>query len=260
MSNTAGRVLRATTTAIALAAAMAACQTGTTDEPSAGAPTTTTTTTGESTAPATSAAPVAPKTQRPADPPRSSGPDPCDGIHRSSSYGPARMGSHTTDEIYLVRVERRACSDLVVFRVNGTAPFGAYVEYVGRARAARSGDPIELRGGVALEIVVLAPDFSRAGSGHQPGRTPWRVGQEVASVPSGWSALREVAYAGPNDGSETVFAIGVRERLPFGVTWQARDGYSEVTLEIAHRKSDRNYGCACGRGDSNPYVLSDTRT
>lgn len=258
MSNTTARVLRATATALALAAALAACQNRPPEEPSAGAPTTA----SEPTAPATSdaPAPVAPKTQKPADPPRSAGPDPCDGIHRSSGYGPTRMGAHTTDELYLVRVERRPCVDLVVFRVNGTAGFGAHAEYVEAARAARSGDPIEVRGGAVLEIVVFAPDFAHAGSGHQPGRTPWRVGQEVASVPSGWSALREVAYAGPNDGSETVFAIGVRERLPFTLTWRAGDGYSEVSLEIAHRKPTKSYSCACGRGDSNPYVLSDTRT
>jgi hypothetical protein len=258
MSNTAGRVLRATTTAIALAAVLAACQTGSNEEPSAGAPTTA----GESTPPATSEAPapVAPKSQRPADPPKSAGPDPCDGIHRSSGYGPTQMGPHTTDELYLVRVARRPCTDLVVFRVNGTAGFGAHAGYVKDARAARSGDPIEVRGGAVLEIVVFAPDFGHAGSGHQPGRTPWRIGQEVAGVPSGWSALREVAYAGPNDGSETVFAIGVRERLPFTLTWRAGDGYSEVSLEVAHRKPDKQANCACGRGDSNPYVLSDTRT
>lgn len=259
MSTNAARVLRATTTAIALAAALAACQSKTGESPSAEPPLTSPPTTS---APATSQAPapLAPKTQRPADPPRSSGPDPCDGIHRSSGYGPTQMGPHTTAELYLVRVDRRACSDLVVFRVNGTPAFGGHVEYVEAARAARSGEPVEVRGGAVLEIVVFAPDFAHAGSGHQPGRTPWRVGQEVASVPNGWSALREVAYAGPNDGSETVFAIGVRERLPFTLTWEAGDGYSEVSLEIAHRKSDRKYGCACGRGDSNPYVLSDTRT
>jgi len=75
MSNTAGRVLRATTTAIALAVALAACQQPDTDaapvadEPSVEA----------TTPPASSEAPVpvAPKTQRPGDPPRSAGPDPC---------------------------------------------------------------------------------------------------------------------------------------------------------------------------------------
>jgi hypothetical protein len=259
MSNTAGRVLRATTTALALAAAITACNATPTDTPPAASadPSAAATT---APAPSETPAPVAPKTQRPADRPGSAGPDPCDGIHRSSGTGPTQMGPHTTDELYLVRVERRACSDLVVFRVNGTAGFGAHAAYVNAARAARSGDPIEVRGGAVLEIVVFAPDFAHAGSGHQPGRTPWRVGQEVALVPSGWSALREVAYAGPNDGSETVFAIGVRERLPFTLTWRAGDGYSEVSLEIAHRKPDKKYTCACGRGDSNPYVLSDTRT
>lgn len=257
MTNTATRVLRASTTAIALAAALAACQSRT---PSAEAPPSETSPTVTSPPSATSAPPPttrsAPKVQR-TEPTR---PDPCDGIGRSSGYGPTQMGPHTTDEIYLVRVDRGPCVDRVTFRVNGTAGFGGHVEYVARAQEARSGDPIEMRGGAILEIVVFAPDFGHAGGGHQPGRTPWRAGQEVATVPSGWSALREVAYAGPNDGSETVFAIGVRERLPFTLTWRAGDGYSEVSLEIAHRKPARKANCACGRGDSNPYVLSDTRT
>lgn len=260
MTNTAGRVLRATTTAIALAAALAACQNRAAESPSAEAPTTAAESAPTTAPPATTGAPAAPKTQWPADPPRSSGPDPCDGIHRSSGYGPTQMGPHTTDEVYLVRVTRRPCTDLVVFRVNGTAGFGAHGEYVKAAQAAGSGDPLEVRGGGVLEIVVFAPNFARGDSGHQPGRTPWRVGQEVAGVPSGWSALREVAYAGDNDGSETVFVIGVRERLPFTLTWRAGDGYSEVSVEIAHRKPAKKPNCACGRGDSNPYVLSDTRT
>jgi hypothetical protein len=258
MANTTTRVLRATTITIALTAALAACQAGTADTPpdaAASTPAATPPPPSETPAPPPTTR-SAPKVQRTAP----TGPDPCDQIHRSSGYGPTQMGPHTTDELYLVRVDRGPCVDRVVFRVNGTAGFGGHAEYVARAREARSGDPIEVRGGAVLEIVVFAPDFARAGSGHQPGRQSWRPGQEVAQVPSGWSALREVAFAGVNDGSETVFAIGVRERLPFTLVWQAGDGYAEVSLEIAHRKPTRKYGCACGRGDSNPYVLSDTRT
>ncbi|MEJ3743009.1 hypothetical protein WEI85_06965 [Actinomycetes bacterium KLBMP 9797] len=247
MSNTATRVLHATI-AIALAAGLAACQAGTakappvaTEPPPAAEPT-------PAAAPAPSGATPTPtsgagsKTRRP----RTAGPDPCDEVHRSTGDGPTQMGPHTIDELYLVRASRGRCVDQVIFRVNGTAGFGAHAGYVARAQAARSGDPIEVRGGAVLEIVVFAPDFAHVGSGHQPGRDPWRIGQEVARVPSGWSALREVAYAGPNDGSETVFVIGVRERLPFTLTWRAGDGYSEVSLDIAHRRPTRTYNCACG--------------
>jgi hypothetical protein len=234
MPHTAGRVLRATTTAVVFAAALAACAT---EAPSTAGGSAPATTPPATTRPATTQtpAPVAPKTQRPADPPGSARPDPCAGLARGGGSGPTRMEPHTTDELYLVRVERTACADRAVFRVNGTARFGGHVEYVASARAARSGDPIEVRGGAVLEIVIFAPDFAHAGSGHQPGRAPWRVGQEVVQVPSGWSALREVAYAGPNDGSETVFVIGVRERLPFTLAWRAGDGFSELSLEVAHR-------------------------
>lgn len=246
MSNTAARVLRVTTVAITLTAALAACRATAADAPPADTPS------AEAPQPAavetTPGAPspsAKPTTRRPAAKPRTTGPDPCADLHRSTSFGPAQMGPHTTDELYLVRVERHACADHVIFRVNGTAGFGAHAEYVPQARAARSGEPVEVRGGAVLEIVVFAPDFAHAGSGHQPGREPWRVGQEVARVPGGWPALREVAYAGANDGSETVFAIGVQERLPFTLTWRGGDGYSEVSLDIAHRKPDRTYNCTC---------------
>jgi hypothetical protein len=256
MSSTATRVLRAATIAIILVIALAACRaaavdappTGTlpTDTPSAEAPS------AEAPRPAAvKTTPGAPSpsaksaTRRPAAKPRTTGPDPCADLHRSISSGPVQMGPHTTDELYLVRVERHACADQVIFRVNGTAGFGAHAEYVPQARAARSGQPVDLRGGAALQIVVFAPDFAHPGSGHQPGRKPWRVGQEVARVPGGWPALHEVAYAGANDGSETVFVIGVRRTLPFTLTWRGGDGYSEVILEIAHRKPDRTSNCTC---------------
>ena len=57
----------------------------------------------------------------------------------------------------------RGSRDLLV---NGTAGFGPHAEYVSQARAARSGEPVEVRGGAVLEIVVFTPDFAHAGSGH----------------------------------------------------------------------------------------------
>ncbi|GAA4469859.1 AMIN-like domain-containing (lipo)protein [Phytohabitans houttuyneae] len=233
MPHTAARVLRAATAAILLAAALPACGTDTPTSVGGSAPATT----PPATTPPATQTPrvVAPKTQRPADPPGSARPDPCDGVARAGSFGPTRQEPHTVDALYLVRVERKACTDVVVFRVNGTARFGGHAEYVASARAAGSGDPIELRGDAVLEIVIFAPDFANAGGGHQPGREPWRVGQEVAQVPSGTSALREVAYAGPNDGSETVFVIGLRERLPFTIAWRSGDGFSELSVSVAHR-------------------------
>ncbi|WP_173156330.1 AMIN-like domain-containing (lipo)protein [Phytohabitans suffuscus] len=235
MSSTAGRVLRATAAAIGFVVALAACENGATGGGTAESPPAATPTAAGSSAPAPDRTPavVAPKDQRQTDP---TGPNPCDGVARRGGTGPMQLEPHATGELYLVRVERTACADLVVFQVDGTARFGGHAEYVARARAARSGDPIEVRGGAVLEVVVFAPDFAHAGSGHQPGRVPWWVGDEVASVPGGWSALREVAYAGPNDGSETVFAVGVRQRLPFTLAWRAGDGFSELSVEVAHRE------------------------
>jgi hypothetical protein len=244
MSSTATRVLRVATIGITLAVALAACR-------AADAPPADTASVEASRPVAVKATPGAPSpsaeptTRRPASTPRTSGPDPCADLDRSTSSGPVQMGPHTTDELYLVRVQRQRCADHVIFRVNGAAGFGAHAEYVAQARAARSGEPVDVRGGAVLQIVVFAPDFAHPGSGHQPGREPWRVGQDVARVPAGWPALREVAYAGAHDGSETVFAIGVRETLPFTLTWRGGDGYSEVSLEIAHRRPDRTYGCTC---------------
>lgn len=235
MPHTAGRVLRATTTAVVLAATLAGCASEAPTEPAGAAPTTASP--AASSPPPATATPnvVAPKTQRPADPPRSAQPQPCDGVTRSGGTGPKRLEPHTTGLLLAVRAERKTCTDAVAFRVGGTARFGAYVQYVAKARAARSGDPIELRGGAVLEVVVLAPDYDHAAGRVPPGRAQWRIGEEVARVPSGAPALREVAYAGPNDGSETVFVLGVRERLPFTVAWRAGDGFSELTVEVAHQ-------------------------
>lgn len=197
--------------------------------------------------PATTAAPGAETTPGPTATPATAAPRPAHtaaperpAVNRNCSVeragtGPKDTSGHVDAELYLVRVERDRCADRVVFRLNGPARAGGHAEYVTAARGAQSGDPIQLAGSAVLEIVVYAPDFSRAGSGHQPGRTPWTIGQAVADVPSGWPTLREVKYAGPNDGSETVFAVGVGERRPFRIVQRPGTSYSQLVVEIAHR-------------------------
>lgn len=176
-------------------------------------------------------APGAPPS-RPAGPARSTRPD-CSDIE-GSGVGPKDLPEHVATELYPVTVARHECSDWVKFRVNGTVDVGAQAEYVRTAQAARSGEPIAMAGGAILQVVVYAPDFAHANPGHQPGRTPWRIGAHVATVPGGWPSLRQVMYAGVNDGSEAVFAVRVRERLPFTIFRSARPDYTEVVIEIAH--------------------------
>jgi len=149
---------------------------------------------------------------------------------------PRSLPGHSTAELYLVVVEQDGCADRAVFRVNGAGRFGGHARYVDVVRAGRSGDLVPVSGAAAIEIVVNTPAFGHAGSasGHQPGRTPWRVGQEVVQVPAGWPSLRQVRYAGANDFSESVIAVGVQERRAFSMFWRAGDGYSELVIEIAH--------------------------
>ncbi|GAA4682539.1 AMIN-like domain-containing (lipo)protein [Phytohabitans rumicis] len=224
MPNATARILPAVV-AMSFAAGMSACQ----SSPEPATPVAPATSAGTTGTPVTETpAGVAPKVQATVQEPKPTFTCPDRG-----GTEPVDLPEHATAELYLVTVARRVCDDRVVFRVNGEVKVGGHAQYVPRVRDL-SGALVAVRGDAVIEVVVYAPDFGQANSGHQPGRTPWRIGQEVARVPDGWPALREVAYAGPNDGSETVFAVGVSERLPFTLSWRAGDGYSELTLEIAH--------------------------
>lgn len=140
--------------------------------------------------------------------------------------------SYTGAELYGVRSGRHECYDRVVFDVNGSDPVGYHVRYVESVHADGSGEPVPVAGDAALEVIVHAPDFASASSGHQPWRDPWKVGETLLD-PSGWKALEAVKFAGSFEG-QTTFAVGVDARVPFRVQTLPDDAVTHVVLDIAH--------------------------
>ena len=139
---------------------------------------------------------------------------------------------YTGAELYGVRSGRHDCYDRVVFDVNGADTVGYHVRYVESVHADGSGEPVPVAGDAALEVIVHAPDFASASSGHQPWRDPWKVGETLLD-PHGWKALEAVKFAGSFEG-QTTFAVGVDARIPFRVHTLPDDAVTHVVLDIAH--------------------------
>jgi hypothetical protein len=133
-----------------------------------------------------------------------------------------------------IRAGRHACFDRLVFDVGGQdTTFGSYdVRYVPGVEAEGSGDPVPVRGGAVLQVVVKAPAYDEHGVTYRP--TDLR---EVVDV-GGWSTFRQVAWAGSYEGQTTV-AVGVRARLPFRVLTLAgtpnSDDTPRLVIDVAHR-------------------------
>jgi hypothetical protein len=139
---------------------------------------------------------------------------------------------YTDIELYNVRAGQHACYDRVVFDVNGADPVGYHVRYVPTVLSDGAGEQVPVAGRAALEVIVHAPDFAAASSGHQPGRPAWTVGQLLVDH-TGWKALKEVRFAGGFEG-QTTFAVGVNGERPFRVLTVRDDAVRHVVVDIAH--------------------------
>ncbi|MFD7159101.1 hypothetical protein ACFV9C_31205 [Kribbella sp. NPDC059898] len=116
-----------------------------------------------------------------------------------------------------VRAGRHACFDRIVVDLHGRAA-GYDVRYVGTVRQEGSGFVVPLRGGARLQVVVRAPSYA-------PPKLP--------NV-NGYSALRQVAFAGSFEG-QTTLGVGVRARLPFRVFTLAGPGSNtRLVVDVAH--------------------------
>jgi hypothetical protein len=137
--------------------------------------------------------------------------------------------------LYLVRVGEHPCYDRVVFDVNGPQPVGYTARYVPVVQADASGKPVPVAGAAALEVVVRAPMLGTDSQGHQPGHRVPAIGADLVprSRMTGWSSVRQVAYAGSFEG-QTTTAIGVRDRLPFRVSVTGDGGYRHIVVDVAH--------------------------
>ena len=139
---------------------------------------------------------------------------------------------YTGAELYGVRAGRHDCYDRVVFDINAADTVGYHVRYVDSVHADGSGEPVPVAGDAALEVIVHAPDFGSASSGHQPWRDLWKVGQTLLD-PRGWQALDAMKFAGSFEG-QTTFAVGVEARAPFRVHTLPDNAVTHVVLDIAH--------------------------
>jgi hypothetical protein len=129
-----------------------------------------------------------------------------------------------------VRSGRHACYDRLVIDLTGGAT-GYDVRYVSSVRQDGSGRLVPLRGGSRLQVVVRAPAYNiNTGKTTYAPRNP----KELIDV-SGYSAFRQVAFAGSFEG-QTTLGLGVRARLPFRVFTLTGPGTgARLVIDVAHR-------------------------
>ncbi|WP_242892734.1 AMIN-like domain-containing (lipo)protein [Actinomadura litoris] len=121
-----------------------------------------------------------------------------------------------------VRTGRQDCYDRLVIEVAGSG-FGYLAGYVDEVVQEGSGNPVPLRGGAKLRVIVQAA----AASGF-PASSP-----ELANV-GGYTTFRQVAGAGSFEGQTTI-GVGVRARLPFRVLTLPREGGgTRLIVDVAH--------------------------
>jgi hypothetical protein len=130
-----------------------------------------------------------------------------------------------------VRAGRQDCYDRLVIDIRGTSAMKSYrVEYVRQVTEDPSGRPVALRGGAFLQIAVGAADHNTSGTYTPANR------RELVDV-TGFSAFRQVAWAGSSEGISSV-GLGVRARLPFRVTTltgiPGSTTGTRVVIDVAH--------------------------
>lgn len=154
---------------------------------------------------------------------------PADAVVCANTWGSLTKASVRTGtgSVTTVRSGQHACFDRLVIDVSGRAT-GHYVSYVPVVEGS-SGAGFPVSGGADLLVVVRAP----ASDGRGRATFVPRDRTRVVDV-SGYRTLRQVRFVESFEG-ETVFAVGVRARLPMRVTVLNGPGTgSRVVLDVAH--------------------------
>lgn len=147
----------------------------------------------------------------------------------TAKQGPSWSDPAAGQTLTNVRAGRHACYDRLVLDIRGNAPRSWRVAYVAAVTEDPTGNPVPLRGGADLQVVVGAADHDT--TGRQTYRPANR--RELADV-SGYSTFRQVAWAGSFEGL-TSAGLGVRARLPFRVFTLSDGGTSRLVVDVAHR-------------------------
>ena len=108
-----------------------------------------------------------------------------------------------------VRVGTHDGYDRVVFELGGTGSPGWRVEYVGEAVDDPSGQPVELAGGAALQVVLLGMGYPM-----DTGVTEWAGGP--LTLP-GSTSVRQVVFRGTFEGQAQAFVGVAAAGTPFRV-------------------------------------------
>ncbi len=128
-----------------------------------------------------------------------------------------------------VRAGRHQCYDRLV--LDTTEPnVGYHVSYVSQLVEDPTGNPLPLRGGAKLQVVVRAPAYDA-----MTGTPTYTYPNRAELVPvAGYQTFRQVAWAGSFEGQTNV-GLGVRARLPFRVFALATSGGgSRLVVDVAH--------------------------
>jgi hypothetical protein len=134
-----------------------------------------------------------------------------------------------------LRAGRHPGFDRVVFQLDGPIPSYYSVRYVPVVRLDGSGEPLALRGGAFLEVVVRAPTHDEH---YRPVLTPTRLRPD-------FPALREVSAPGSFEG-QTTAGIGVTRRVGFRVF--ELTGPTRIVIDLAHPQPIDDGGLPTPRG------------
>jgi hypothetical protein len=136
---------------------------------------------------------------------------------------PNEAGSMVQTRVRNVRAGQHPCFDRLVIDLGAGPSPGYSVRYVRQIVQDASGQPIPVRGGARLSIVLCAP-----------ARNGFPVNSHNLVNATGFRTFRQVVAAGSFEGV-TSFGLGVSYKLPFRVFVVTVAGTSRVVIDVAHK-------------------------